>query len=131
MEPVVGHQLTTRAAARERLVLVTTYPDSEDWDPLTQIHVDLGPEFRRQYANQALYTKRAAVTYASSSWALDHLFRDGGSAYLPFGSVSAKLEEGLLRIVPNAPEFSRGFYLTTRNASLIRFPWLEEFDPWA
>ena len=91
MEPVVGHQLTTRAAARERLVLVTTYPDSEDWDPLTQIHVDLGPEFRRQYANQALYTKRAAVTYASSSWALDHLFRDGGSAYLPFGSVSAKL----------------------------------------
>ncbi|MEO0328527.1 MAG: LysR family transcriptional regulator [Pseudomonadota bacterium] len=130
MEPVTGYRLISLEATRERLVLVTSNADVKWGDNFDYIHVDLGPEFRRQYANETGFETRAAVTYASSSWALDHLLYEGGSAYMPMQSIAKMLEKGTLRTVSGAPELSRGVYFTIREANQTRFPWLENFETW-
>mgnify|MGYP001794449592 FL=1 len=125
LEPVVGQGLISTATAQERLLLVSPKPQDFDTEMADYIYVDLGPEFRRQHTNKAPFEERAAVTYASSAWALDHLLREGGKAYLPLGAVTPKLSEGTLHIVTGAPEFSRGIHFTVREQSKTQFPWLD------
>lgn len=125
MEPVVGQGLISTVTAQERLVLVSPKPQRFDKDMADYIYVDLGPEFRRQHTNNAPFEERAAVTYASSAWALDHLLREGGTAYLPLGAVASELATGVLHIVTGAAEFSRGIHFTLRDQSKAQFQWLE------
>lgn len=129
MEPVMGYRLVSREVGQERLVLVSSTPNLSWGDISDYIHVDLGPEFRRQYANEPGFETRAPVTYASSSWALEHLLNEGGCAYLPIQSVTKLLERRALYLLPGAPEFSRGVYFTIREARQTRFPWLTQFEP--
>lgn len=126
MEPIVGQGLLSCGSVQERLVLVSTQPQSFNADMPGYIFVDLGPEFRRQYTHDALFEARAAVTYASSAWALEHLLREGGQAYLPWGAVGPSLTDGTLNLVANAPEFSRSVHLTVREQSQSQFPWLDD-----
>lgn len=130
MEPVAGYRLISREAGRERLVLVSTSPNTSSADISNYIHVDLGPEFRRQYANKPEFEVRATVTYASASWALDHLLNEGGCAYLPMRVATRLLDEKCLHLVSGAPVFSRGIYFTMREANQTRFPWLEPLETW-
>lgn len=128
IEPVKGYRLISREVGRERIVLVSSSPDLGWEDRFGYIYVDLGPEFRRQYANEPGFEVRAPVTYASSSWALEHLLHEGGCAYLPLQSVAKLLESGTLYALSGAPEFSRSVYFTMREANQARFPWLEHID---
>ncbi|MEM6588239.1 MAG: LysR family transcriptional regulator [Pseudomonadota bacterium] len=130
MEPVVRHGVTSSEAARERLVLVSEQLDRSTEDLTGYVYVDLGPEFRREYTDEARFAARAAVTYASSSWARDHLLAAGGMAYLPIGAVAEDLAAGRLHLVADAPQFSRGVQFTTRNQSLIKFDWLAASKAW-
>lgn len=121
MEPVVGQGLLSRGSVQERLVLVSPQPQTFSADMTGYIYVDLGPEFRRKYTDNAVFEARAAVTYASSAWAIEHLLREGGTAYLPWGAVAPNLASGRLHMVTDAPEFSRSLHLTIREQSLAQF----------
>ncbi|MEO0372928.1 MAG: LysR family transcriptional regulator [Pseudomonadota bacterium] len=130
MEPVVGHGVTSSEAGRERLVLISSEKGRALSDMAGYIYVDLGPEFRRDYTNDTRFAARAAVTYASSSWGRDHLLRDGGVAYLPWGAVMAEVADGVLFAVEDAPEFSRALHFTCRDQSGARFAWLNGSKAW-
>ena len=130
MEPVARHGVTSSEAARERLVLVSQQGDRSIAELSGYVYVDLGPEFRRDYTDDARFAARAAVTYASSSWARDHLLDTGGLAYLPIGAVAEDLSEGRLHLVPDAPEFSRGVQFSARDQSLATFEWLTPSISW-
>lgn len=130
LEPAQGYGLTSVEALTERLVLVATTSATRQVDMSDYVYVDFGSEFRRQYTDDARFEARAGVTYASSAWALDHLLREGGQAYLPWGAVAPKLSEGVLHLVEGAPEFSRAVHLTMRDQSRRQFDWLEDAATW-
>ncbi|MEM7733203.1 MAG: LysR family transcriptional regulator [Pseudomonadota bacterium] len=130
MEPVVRHGVTSSEAVRERLVLVSRKADRSCADLAGYVYVDLGPEFRRDYTDAARFSTRAAVTYASSSWARDHLLEAGGMAYLPYGAVASDLAAGGLHLVADAPELSRAVQLSTRDQSVAKFDWLVSSKEW-
>lgn len=124
-EPVVGQGLISTVTAQERLILVSPKPQAFGTEMADYIYVDLGPEFRRQYTNEAPFEERTAVTYASSAWALDHLLNEGGKAYLPWGAVASNLSDATLHLVTGAPEFSRSIHFTIREQSRSQFKWLD------
>lgn len=123
-EPIAGPGVTSLTIARERLVQVATAPrPARHWDP-AYVYVDLGAAFRRQHTEAWTNEQTAAVTYAASAWALEHLLREGGSAYLPWPLAAPHVEAGALFPVEGAPEFFRSVTLVWRDASLAAFPWI-------
>lgn len=130
LEPVAGPGLASREVARERLVQVDAQPRrAEPWRP-DYLYVDLGSEFRRAHSRAWPADATPALTFAAAEWALAHLLRAGGSAYLPWGLVAAHLETGALHLVAEAPEFVRGLHLAWRETSAVSFPWIDGKDFW-
>ncbi|MEM9498814.1 MAG: LysR family transcriptional regulator [Pseudomonadota bacterium] len=129
-EPVTGDRLVSRELARERLVQVTAAPPSGPPKDPVHVHVDLGAESRRHTVETRVADRKAGVTYACAAWALDHLMAEGGTAYLPHRLAAPLLATNRLRPVPDSPEFSRRLYLTYRESSQTRFPWLGDDTTW-
>ncbi len=116
--------VSTRELMRDRLVLVATVDRvAQRWDP-AYIFVDLGPEFRRQHSLAWPGDDTAYLTFGSSTWALAHLLKAGGSAYLPWRLVAPDVEAGRLHPVRGAAEFFRTIHLSWREDSLAAHPWL-------
>ena len=93
-------------------------------NPDPYLYVDWGPAFRKQH-NQALpeYT-RAAMSFSLGPLALQYLLQCGGRGYFRTRVVQRYLDEGLLKRVEQAPEFSYPIYLVysraNRSAALAR-----------
>lgn len=123
-EAIAGYGLTSREFIRERLVQVSTSPRrAQPWHE-DYVYVDHGSAFRRQHAQVWSSDHTASVTYASGSWALEHLLAEGGSAYLPYEICKAHVDSGRLHEVDGAPKLTRTVYIVVRNASMTAFPWL-------
>jgi len=86
-------------------------------NPTPYLYVDWGPAFRKQH-NQALpeYT-RAALSFSLGPLALQYLVQCGGRGYFRTRVVQRYLEEGVLKRVEQAPEFSYPVYLVHARAS--------------
>ncbi|MEX0809829.1 MAG: LysR family transcriptional regulator [Dongiaceae bacterium] len=126
LEPVTGDGVASRAIMRDRLVQVATIDrDVQAWD-LAYIYVDLGPAFRRGHRLAWPGDDTPRITYADSNWALEHLLRKGGSAYLPWRLAEAHVAAGRLFPVRGADEFSRPVYFNWREASAAVYAWLSE-----
>ncbi|MEX2202167.1 MAG: LysR family transcriptional regulator [Dongiaceae bacterium] len=124
LEPVTGDGVASRETMRDALVQVATIDrDVQAWDP-AYIYVDLGPAFRRDHRLAWPGDDTPRITYASSGWALEHLLRKGGSAYLPWRLAAAHVAAGRLYPVRGADEFSRPVYFNWREASAAVHPWL-------
>ncbi len=83
LTPVGAGGVASRELMRDRLVQVATVArDAQAWDE-GYIYVDLGTDFRRWHSIAWPGDDTAHITFGSSAWALDHLLRKGGSAYLP------------------------------------------------
>ncbi|MCF7203627.1 LysR family transcriptional regulator [Pseudomonas oligotrophica] len=93
-------------------------------NPDPYLYVDWGSAFRKQH-NQALpeYT-RAAMSFSLGPLALQYLLQCGGRGYFRTRVVQRYLDEGLLKRVEQAPEFSYPIYLVysraNRSAALAR-----------
>ncbi|EME01600.1 LysR family transcriptional regulator [Pseudomonas stutzeri] len=107
-------------------------------NPTPYLYVDWGPAFRKQH-NQALpeYT-RAALSFSLGPLALQYLVQCGGRGYFRTRVVQRYLEEGVLKRVEQAPEFSYPVYLVHARASespallraveLLREAALDDYD---
>ncbi len=121
--PQSSEDFTNRVLVDDELVMVSTDVDAKAQLGGGYIFVDHGDEFRRRHAEAFAADSPAAVTIASSAWALDHLLRHGGSGYLPRRIARPYFEEGRLHAVAGAPGFSRRVYVV-ENASTVRaWPW--------
>lgn len=80
------------------------------WDP-GYVYVDMGPELRRQHAAAYPIDETPDVTFGHSRWALEHILRWGGSAYLSLRLVRSQLHAGQPFRVEGAHEFRRTCYL--------------------
>ena len=123
--PVTGDDITSCELSRDRLVQVSSEPrPAMEWDD-KYIFVDLGADFRRRHSLAWPTDNTARTAFGSSGWALDHLLRKGGSAYLPWRMCAPHVEAGRLHVVQDVPEFSRAVYFNWRRASAQEHPWLE------
>ncbi len=125
-EPVNGPGFSSKQAGSDRLVLVATIErEAQTWDS-AYIYVDLGPEFRRQHAIAWPGEETARMTFSSSRWALDHLLREGGSAYLPCRIVERFVDREQVFLVEGATELTRPQSFAWCEESLLAHPWLEQ-----
>ena len=94
--------------------VATVERDLMRWDPM-YVYVDYGEEFRRWHAEAFPVDDTAVVTFTNGVFALNHILRWGGSAYLPYRIARESMEAGRLFEVKEAPRFRRTAYLV-RNA---------------
>ena len=107
---LAGNGRTVRKVAKENLVLYSNRREtSPRADPL-YIFVDLGEKFRT--AHTAAYSDAgvAKSSYGSPVWAIDHILRYGGSAYLPEHLAEPYYQRGDFYRVPDTPIFERDIY---------------------
>ena len=124
--PVPGENRSIHRLPDDRLVLVSTRQRKlMRWDP-DYVYVDSGEEFRKSHAASYPDGDTPSVTLASSTWALDHLLKYGGSGYLPIRLIESHLAEGRLYRVPGADEFARGIYLMVNDRAARNWKFLPE-----
>ena len=124
--PTTHENRTTHALGTERLVLVSTRPDSPiRFDP-GYVYVDAGEDFGRRHAEAYADAGTAKISFGSAIWALDYLLDHGGSAYMPARLATDHLSAGTLYLIPDAPVFTRSTYLITNDAASGAWPWLPE-----
>lgn len=79
--------------------------------PEPYLYVDWGPDFRKEhdaaFADQAPH----ALSFNLGPLALQYLLQVGGRGYFRTRVTTRALRKGLIRIVPNAPEFSYPVFL--------------------
>lgn len=108
----------------EKIILVSSRPDtSMRSDPL-YVYFDAGPEFGREHAAEFSDAGVAKHSFSQAAWALDHVLDHGGSVYLPEVFARAQVEAGALHLIADAPVFSRGVYLLMNGSAATRWPWL-------
>ncbi len=125
-QPSAHETQTSRALRDERLILVSTRPDSPlRFDP-AYVYVDAGEDFGRRHAAAYADAGVAKVRFGSAVWALDHLLENGGSAYLPAYLAEPQIAAGRLHALAGAPVFTRTAFLITNDAAAANWPWLPE-----
>jgi LysR family transcriptional regulator, flagellar master operon regulator len=131
LTPAAADGLSSRELMRDRLVQVATGPSQAGASDEAYVYVDLGAEFRRQHSLARPADNTARMTFGSGVWALAHLLREGGTAYLPWRLAAPQVAAGSLRLVEGAAEFSRPIYLNWRQASEAQHTWLTANTPFA
>ena len=92
--PQAGEDFASRVLFDDELVLVSSERAALARLDADYLYVDHGDEFRRQHAPTFPGESTAALTIASSDWALDRLSRKGGSGYLPRRHALAAVAAG-------------------------------------
>ena len=117
----------------EKLVLVVN-----SREPTPYIYCDWGPAFRKQHDAALPEHARAALSFSLGPLALQYMLQCGGRGYFRTRVVQRYLEEGQLKRVEKAPEFTYPVYLVhARSANspallkaleLIREIALDDYD---
>lgn len=108
--PVAKPGLVVDKLLEERLVLVSTQPES--WDQ-NYVFVDWGPEFRAAHGQAFPEMRTPAVSVGLGALGLQHIVSSGGSGYFPMRVVRPLVAKGSLHLI-EAPEFRRPAYLVHR-----------------
>ena len=125
-EPLTGVDFAHRPFATEELLQVATQPRAAmRWDP-EYVFVDYGPAFRTQHAAAWPGDDTASISFSNPDWALQHLLRHGGSAYLPQLLAQPYIADQRLHPVTGATRFQRQSFLSWRKATASGFPWLAQ-----
>ncbi|EXF45407.1 NirY protein [Pseudomonas sp. BAY1663] len=86
-------------------------------EPAPYLYVDWGPTFRKQHDQALPEHRRAALSFSLGPLALQYLLQCGGRGYFRTRVVQRYLDEGILKRVEQAPEFSYPVYLVHARAS--------------
>ena len=86
-------------------------------NPEPYIYVDWGPAFRTQHDLALPANIRAALSFSLGPLALQYLVQCGGRGYFRTRVVQRYLDEGILKRVEQAPEFSYPVYLVYSRAA--------------
>lgn len=81
------------------------------------LYVDWGPAFRTQHDLALPINIRAALSFSLGPLALQYLVQCGGRGYFRTRVVQRYLDEGILKRVEQAPEFSYPVYLVYSRAA--------------
>ncbi len=92
----------------------------------TYVFVDYGEQFRRDHAVAFATMEPAALTLASSRWAIDYLTRWGGSGYLPRRHKSLFGRDRRARIRASSPVLRQTVYLVENTDVTRHWPWFAE-----
>lgn len=110
----------------DRLILVSTAPDSPvTFDP-AYVFVEAGEEFGRAHAAAYADAGTARLSFSNAQLGLQHLMKSGGSAYLPFRIANPRLQRGRLHQLDDAPEFQRRIFLTVNGAARKAWDWFDD-----
>jgi len=125
-EQIVAPNIVNRVFSRDRLVLVSSVKrEVTPWDP-AYIYIHYGPEFRRHHVQAWPQDETARVAFNAPDWALRHLLRTGGSAYLPDRLAKPHLDDQSLFTVEGAEDFHHLTYLSWRESHEEKFPWIAD-----
>ena len=95
----------------EKLILVSTQPNSKSEPQADYVYVDWGPEFYTRHSACFPNFSGPSLT-ANIGWlGLQHVLKNGGSGYFPMRIVQAYLESKQLREVVGAPVFFMPAYV--------------------
>ncbi|MEO1613207.1 MAG: LysR family transcriptional regulator [Pseudomonadota bacterium] len=123
-QPSARESVTSRNLGEEPILLYSTDPDAPlRFDP-GYVFVDNGEAFGRAHHAAYADADTARLSFGAPRWALAHLGKHGGSAYLP-RSVAAQSAVPLHQI-ENAPAFGRAVFLVTLDRAASAWPWLED-----
>jgi DNA-binding transcriptional LysR family regulator len=101
--------LVAELLLEEKLVLVTT-ARADGLDPETYVHVDWGPAFAVNHEAAFPELANPAVSISLGPLALTYLLTVGGCGYFRLGTAQPFLDDGRLRRIADAPEFSHSAY---------------------
>lgn len=102
----------------DQLILVADKPNTPMRHDPGYIYVEAGPAFERQHTQSYSDADTAKLSFSNPEWALSHLLKHGGSAYLPHRMVENLLTAKCLFWLQDAPIFTRQSYLViTDNAA--------------
>lgn len=107
--PPAWPNLVAELLVEEKLVLVTTSPDGA-LVPESYVYVDWGPAFAVNH--QAAFPELSSppISISLGPLALTYLLSVGGCGYFRLGTAQPFLDDGRLRRVEDAPEFSHSAY---------------------
>jgi len=95
----------------EKLILVSTNPDSKPEPEAGYVYVDWGPEFYARHSTCFPNFSGPSLT-ANVGWlGLQHVLENGGSGYFPQRIVHPHLGSKRLNVIADAPEFSMPAYV--------------------
>lgn len=92
--------------------------------PSGYVFVDYGEQFRRDHAVAFASIGPAAITLASSRWAIDYLSRWGGSGYLPRRQASRLEKKRRARVLAESPVLRQTVFLVENRDVSAHWPWL-------
>ncbi len=110
----------------DRLILVSSQPDSPvTFDP-NYVYVEAGEEFGRAHAAAYADADTARLSFSSAQLGLQHLLKSGGSAYLPHRIANPKLKRARLYHLDHAIEFERRVFLTVNSSARKAWDWFDD-----
>jgi LysR family transcriptional regulator, flagellar master operon regulator len=93
----------------EKLVLVTTDPESRLLGAGDYVYMDWGPDFLLQH-DMTFPDVAPDLSFDLGPLALSYLLSAGGSGYVRMSAVQPHIAEGRLHLVPEMPQFSYPVY---------------------
>ena len=107
--------LTVENLLVEKLVLVSSSPDTKSVGESGYVFVDWGPEFRGDHSIAFPDTEIPLLTIGYGPLALRYILAHGGSGYFPNHIVQPYIESCSLHRVRRTPIFTRPAYLVYSN----------------
>jgi len=111
-QPAYWPGLQVEQVLEEKLIQVVQAVNPEPY-----IYVDWGPAFRERHDLALPGNMRSALSFSLGPLALQYLLQCGGRGYFRTRVVQRYLDEGILKRVEQAPEFSYPIYLVYARAA--------------
>lgn len=111
-QPEYWPNLQVEQLLEEKLIQVV-----QTLNPEPYMYVDWGPTFRQQHDNALPEHTRTTLSFDLGPLALQYLLQCGGRGYFRTRVVQRYIDEGILKRVEMAPEFSYPIYLVYPRAA--------------
>ncbi|REG83765.1 LysR family transcriptional regulator [Marinomonas pollencensis] len=105
--------LNIEQVAEEKLIHVASVHTPEP-----NLYIDWGEEFAQQFDRCLPFNRQTAMQFSLGPMALKVMLKQGGNGYFRTRVVDQYLQQGHLKRVPNAPEFSYPIYLVSHRGHL-------------
>lgn len=107
--------LNIEQVAEEKLIHVAC-----SHTPKPNIFIDWGEEFAQQFDRCLPFNRQNAMQFSLGPMALKVMLKQGGNGYFRTRVVEPYLQQGRLKRMPDAPEFSYPIYLVSHRGHLPR-----------